>query len=255
MAAGFLLPAISPIFPIPKSMQVLSLSAVPGLRCHRPGTTRVSLTDNHYFTIRRISPSIAPTAKPRRIPIPLHFGNFSLQTLTGQVLQVDDHAAGGPVIIGDRLWFFGGISASGPLKDVHYVDSPTFQFTRPDTTGTSPVAGAYPLMGSCQNEIIIWAGVPGSSRASIHMLDTETLVSDNIQTKYIYRLGSRGRVVHGVLYIFGASLEMTLMTINVLAMGASIFAFETVGSGSKGRLFVFPACSASGCAMQSSSGR
>lgn len=192
------------------------------------------------------------------------FFRFSLSTLRWDSLAVpaaSPRAACGSTLIGDRIWFFGGLTVSGPLQDLHYVDVGTLELVHPATTGEPPPPGSNPLMVAWRNLIVIWANSP---RPFIYILDTCGLAWTRVATEHVYRLGTTGTIIGNTLYIFGASIEMTMLTLDLetfavavvrtsgiepdetqslatVPVGAVVFAFETTGSAAAKRLFVLDA--------------
>jgi hypothetical protein len=154
------------------------------------------------------------------------------------------------------------VTAAGVVRDLHYVDLQTLQLVPVATTGQMPAPAASPLMVHYGKFILIWAGTTGSNSSVIHILDTETLVWSRVQADCPLRSGACAAVVNDVLYIFGVSLSMTILTMNLkdfklsvvvttgvepweiedlsaVTIGNKIFAFETIGIKAKTRLFVF----------------
>jgi hypothetical protein len=192
------------------------------------------------------------------------FFRFSLSTLRWDSLVVpgaSPRAACGSTLIGDRIWFFGGLAVPGPLQDLHYVDINTLELVHPTTTGESPPPGSNPLMVAWRDLIVIWANSP---RPFIYILDTSNLAWTRVATEHVHRLGTTGTIVGNTLYMFGASIEMTMLTLDLetfavavvrtsgiepdetqslatVPVGAVVFAFETIGSAAANRLFVLDA--------------
>jgi hypothetical protein len=160
-------------------------------------------------------------------------------------------------VVGDRVWFFGGQNASGSLQDLHCLDIAALQVVRPIAAGPAPPAGANPLMVAWRGVIVVWASAP---RSFIYILDTDAMKWDRVSTEAVFRLGTTGAVVGDTLYVFGSSIEMTLLAMDlrtcaisavrttgielsderltIAAVGSVVFAFETSGQQARERLFV-----------------
>jgi hypothetical protein len=154
------------------------------------------------------------------------------------------------------------VTQEGPTQDLHYVDLLTLELVRPVTTGDLPPPGSHPFMVHWNDSLVLWANTPGGSRSAFYILDTKSGQWTKAASEFVYRLGSTGTVVGDTLYVFGSSIEMTVLTLDLrnmsianvrtsgiepselehittVAVGAVIFAFETRGSGGLSRLFAF----------------
>lgn len=170
--------------------------------------------------------------------------------------------------IQNRVWFFGGVTSMKMTTDLHYLDLNNLTINYPMTTGDCPSPCTLPMVVSYENLLIIWASNSGGadgtvSLSSLHVLNTDDMNWQKIETDYIGRQGSCGAIVDSTLYIFGATcsksiLEMDLrnftftltpttgceppVDMNSLATVSSgnvIFAFETLEFKEKTHLFVF----------------
>jgi hypothetical protein len=164
--------------------------------------------------------------------------------------------------MGNKIWFFGGVSQDGPIQDLHYVDLTTLELVRPETVGDGPPPGAHPFMVHWHASLVLWANLPGGSRSFFYILDTVELRWTKVVSEFVYRLGSTGTVVNDTLYVFGSSIEMTVLALDLkeltlsnvrtagiepnevdhittVAVGGLIFAFETRGNAARTRLFAF----------------
>jgi hypothetical protein len=190
------------------------------------------------------------------------FWRFSLDTLSWTQLPVDApaRAACASELVGDRIWFFGGVGASGPVQDLHYLDLSTLALRHPATTGDLPPPGSHPFMVHWRDSLILWENIPTGSRSFFYVLDTVALHWTRVPSEFVYRLGATGAVVDGKLFVFGSSMELTVLVLNLtdlslsnvrtsgieppegiaaVAVGHVIFAFETGGAGARKRLFAF----------------
>ena len=194
------------------------------------------------------------------------FWKFSLSEQQWEQLPVKDvtpRAACGSALVGNQLWFFGGITSRSFVQGLHYVDLNTLEVTYPVTTGDMPPPCALPLVAFYHPYLIVWAGTSGSSLSSFHVLNTEELHWKRIETEFVGRQGACGAIIDSTLYIYGASSPMSILTIDLetfqftlfpttgtepphcleclttYAVGNAFLAFETLGVTSKTRLFVF----------------
>jgi hypothetical protein len=192
------------------------------------------------------------------------FWRLSLDTGAWTCLSVSSspRSACASELIGDRIWFFGGVTQDGPIQDLHYVDLTSLEVVRPTTTGELPPAGSHPFMVHWHDSLVLWANTPGGSRSAFYILDTRSGQWTRVASEFVYRLGSTGTVVGDTLYVFGSSIEMTVLTLDLkrvaianvrtsgiepsvvehittVAVGEVIFAFETRGEAALTRLFVF----------------
>ena len=167
----------------------------------------------------------------------------------------------------NRVWFFGGITPLKSVAELHYLDLENLVINYPITTGECPPPCTLPMIVFYKPFLIVWASNSGTdgitSLSSLHVLDTEEMNWERIETDYIGRQGSCGAIVGSTLYVFGATcsksiLEMDLKnftftlvpttgceppfgmnSLATVSSGNVIFAFETLEFKEKAHLFVF----------------
>lgn len=129
----------------------------------------------------------------------------------------------GSVIVGRKIWFFGGSTKTSYVRDLHCVDLETKTAIYPETTGEIPPACAVPLLAYSHPNLIVWASMTGSNPSSFHVLNTETYVWKEIPTDHVYRQGAYGTVIDDTMYVIGSSCPNT-----VLAIDLKEFTFKVV---------------------------
>ncbi|OHS93886.1 Kelch motif family protein [Tritrichomonas foetus] len=195
------------------------------------------------------------------------FWQFSLDTKEWKRLSVKGvtpRAGCGSTYFDNKIWFFGGLSKPNQaVQDLHYIDLDTLEMVQPETKGPTPPPCANPLMTYYNKFIVIWASTGAPMPSSLYKYNTETSEWTKIDTEYIFRSGACGTLINTTYYIFGLSVPRTVLALDLkdftmkvipttgveppislenlstVAMGSTFFAFETIGSGSKTRLFVF----------------
>ena len=146
------------------------------------------------------------------------FWKFCIDSQKWEKLQVNNvtpRAACGYALVDERLWFFGGITPSSYVSDLHYVDLKTLEVEYPLTTGPSPPPCALPLVAYFAPYLIVWAGTNGGPLTSLHILNTEDMEWKKISTEIVGRQGACGAIIDSTLYIFGASSPFTILTLDL----------------------------------------
>lgn len=195
------------------------------------------------------------------------FWQLSLDTKEWKRLAVKGvtpRAGCGSTNFDNKIWFFGGLSGpNSALQDFHYVDLDTLEVIKPQTTGPIPPPCANPLMAYYNHFIIIWASTGAPTPSSLYTYNIEKSEWTKIDTEYIFRSGACGTLIGSKYYIFGLSVPRTVLSLDLrdfsmkaipttgveppaslenlstVALGSTFFAFETSGTGSKTRLFIF----------------
>lgn len=195
------------------------------------------------------------------------FWQFSLDTNEWKRLVikgVTPRAGCGSTFHDTKIWFFGGLSGpNNAIQDFHYIDLDTLEVVKPETHGPLPPPCANPLMAYYNNFIIIWASTGAPTPSSLYTYNIDQAEWKKIDTEYIFRSGACGTLIGSVYYIFGLSVPRTVLSLDLrdfsmkvvpttgveppvalenlstVALGSTFFAFETIGSGSKTRLFIF----------------
>ena len=195
------------------------------------------------------------------------FWQFSLTTREWRriaVKGVTPRAGCGCTHFNNKIWFFGGLSKNNTaIQDLHYVDLDTLEVVKPETSGPTPPPCVNPLMAYYNGFIVIWASTGAPMPSSLYTCNVQTGEWKKIDTEYIFRSGACGTLIGTKYYIFGLSVPRTVLEVNLVdfsmkvitttgieppvdlenlstvAMGSTFFAFETIGNGSKTRLFVF----------------
>jgi len=150
---------------------------------------------------------------------------FSLIDYSWSVVNIPNlspRAGCGSVIVGNRIWFFGGSTQKSFVRDLHYLDLDSMTITYPPTTGEIPPACTFPLLAYSHPNLIVWASMTGSNPSSLHVLNTNTGFWREIPTEQVYRQGSCGRIVNNNLYIFGASCPNTILTLGLADFDFSV---------------------------------
>jgi len=194
------------------------------------------------------------------------FWRFSTIDCTWEILDVQNvspRAGCGSALIESKLWFFGGITTSSFVRDLHYVDLNTLEVVYPITTGEHPPPCAMPLLAYFYPFIIVWAGTSGSNLSSLHILNIEEMQWTQIVTENVGRQGACGAIIGSTLYIYGASCPMSILALDLrffefslipttgtepphgleclttVAVGDTFLAFETIGFRTQTKIYVF----------------
>ncbi|OHT05352.1 Kelch motif family protein [Tritrichomonas foetus] len=194
------------------------------------------------------------------------FWKFSIHDQKWEKLpikKVKPRAACGSAIIGNKLRFFGGITSSQFVSDLHYIDLDTCECVYPVTTGESPPACALPLVAYYHPYLIVWGGTSGTNLSNFHRLNVVENHWERINTEFVGRQGACGAIIGSSLFIFGASSPMSILELDLtsftfslvpttgiepphgleclttVAVGSTCMAFETIGLTSKTKLYVF----------------
>ena len=177
---------------------------------------------------------------------------------------VTPRAACGFAIVDSKMYFYGGMAQEGFIQGYHIVDLNTLEVSFPITTGEAPPPCAHPMVAFYDKYLIVWAGdTTGASLSSLHRLNIEENVWEKIPTDIVGRHGACGCIIDKILYIFGASSLMTMLTLDLetfvissiptagnepphgsecltmIPSGNSIIAFETSCFSSETKIFVY----------------
>ncbi|OHS97074.1 Kelch motif family protein [Tritrichomonas foetus] len=85
------------------------------------------------------------------------------------------------VLIGRRMYIYGGAYEHEFHDDLHYIDIDTGNVTIVETSGELPSPRTSPAMFASGTSIYMWGGYDGRSHGGIHLFDTSKCVWNHIE--------------------------------------------------------------------------
>ena len=128
--------------------------------------------------------------------------------------QTSPRAGARMVIVGSKLWIYGGFHNKEYFSDLHTVDIYTGEIERPQTTGDQPLKCSGHTMSLVNRKILLFGGYGNGLAVQCRILDIDTLHWDSIKTSEC-KFSHAACVVNGQVYLFGGSKTSGMLRIDV----------------------------------------
>lgn len=117
------------------------------------------------------------------------------------------------VIVGTKLWLFGGFSNNHYFGKLFTVDINTGVVEYPETTGEGPTACSGHSMNYSNGKIFIFGGFADNAISQFKILDLQTMHWKSVNTKES-KISHASCVFNNLIYLFGGSRSNGMMCID-----------------------------------------
>ena len=133
------------------------------------------------------------------------------------------------VLLGRRMYIFGGVCNTQFFNDLHYIDIDTGECVFVQTNGRAPSARTSPVLFSHSDKsFFLWSGYDGLSHSSVYTFDVETSTWEMTEHEFPGRAAASFCCHKGVDYVFGSAKSHGLISFDPITK--EFFAINCTGS-------------------------